>query len=149
MDESPSSPAAALATEKHASPMADEPLDRQFMNETVSSVVQAEMPAHAMSDEPRLVETLKECFANLTKGNESQTENSESSSRRIRTWCLTNMSPMNVPPSPPLRLVKKIGKPKKIPRAAWPSWESKLSAASADHQARGASGCVEYTKEGV
>ncbi|KAJ7272852.1 hypothetical protein C8J57DRAFT_1225187 [Mycena rebaudengoi] len=44
---------------------------------------------------------------------------------------------------------KKNREAKKIPRAARPSWESKLSVASADHQARGASGCVEYTKEGV
>ncbi|KAJ7245579.1 hypothetical protein C8J57DRAFT_1679665, partial [Mycena rebaudengoi] len=33
-----------------------------------------ETPAHPMSDEPRLVETLKECFADLIKGNELQTE---------------------------------------------------------------------------
>ncbi|KAJ7244290.1 hypothetical protein C8J57DRAFT_1681116 [Mycena rebaudengoi] len=33
-----------------------------------------EMPAHPMSDDPSLVETLKECFANLAKGNEEQTE---------------------------------------------------------------------------
>ncbi|KAJ7267917.1 hypothetical protein C8J57DRAFT_1614158 [Mycena rebaudengoi] len=70
MEELPSSPAAALETEMRASPMVEEP--HQLMDETVAPM--NEMSAHLMSDEPRLVETLKECFANLTKGNESQTE---------------------------------------------------------------------------
>ncbi|KAJ7244260.1 hypothetical protein C8J57DRAFT_1681059 [Mycena rebaudengoi] len=70
MEELPSSSAAALATDMRASPMAEEP--HQLMDETVAPI--SEKSAHLMYNEPRLVETLKECFANLTKGNESQTE---------------------------------------------------------------------------
>ncbi|KAJ7245503.1 hypothetical protein C8J57DRAFT_1524220 [Mycena rebaudengoi] len=48
------------------------------MDETVSSPAEApmtEMPAHPTSDEASLGNTIRECFANLTKGNEVQTEN--------------------------------------------------------------------------